>query len=217
MKDHKYLLEAVYNKASTCNTFSIPKQVENNLAFIAKNAKKQKGVFTVLTTLLIHKIYDSKQDIRRHQSSMKNGFSGRSIDTKYITPTLKKLGLPAMAESGWLTRSLEQPQPYDLNYRGKIQNIRLKTAFLKVIEFVQKNPKKAKKCAVFLIYSVKGAIREKININKLKDEDNLDIEKIISFLNECFTYKYKGHGGSKIPVIAIYSIFTIFSEGIGTL
>jgi DNA (cytosine-5)-methyltransferase 1 len=49
---------------------------------------------------------------------MVGGFSGRRIDTQYITPTLKELGLPAMAESGWLTRSLEQPYPYTLDYNG---------------------------------------------------------------------------------------------------
>ena len=38
---------------------------------------------------------------------LENGFSGRSFDKKIVTPTLRKLKLPCMAESGWLTRSLE--------------------------------------------------------------------------------------------------------------
>jgi DNA (cytosine-5)-methyltransferase 1 len=44
-----------------------------------------------LVTLLTHKIIDPKQDIRNHQASMKKGFSGRSVDTQFITPTLKEL------------------------------------------------------------------------------------------------------------------------------
>ena len=55
---------------------------------------------------------------------MDQGFSGRSIDTKYITPTLKELGLTSMSESGWLTRSLEQPYPYDFKYQGKISKVK---------------------------------------------------------------------------------------------
>lgn len=136
-------------------------------------------------------------------------FSGRSIDTRYITPTLKELNLPAMSESGWLTRSLEQPHPYNLKYPGNIQNKDLKKAFLEVIDYIQKNPDQAKECSVLLIYSVNKLVSGKININKLKTEENLDIEKIISFLEHCFNYRYQERGGSKIPVIAIYSIFTI--------
>ncbi len=74
---------------------------------------------------------------------MTNGFSGRTVDTKYITPTLKELGLPAMAESGWLTRSLEQPYPYDFKYNGKITPIDLKTAFLKILDFVEQDSTKS--------------------------------------------------------------------------
>ena len=44
--------------------------------------------------------------------NMEGGYSGRSFDTKYITPFLKqKRFLGAMKESGWLTRSLEQNIP----------------------------------------------------------------------------------------------------------
>lgn len=55
-------------------------------------------------TLIVYKILHPQQDIRNHQTQIKGGFSGRTIDTKYITPTLKELNLPSMAESGWLTR-----------------------------------------------------------------------------------------------------------------
>ncbi len=55
---------------------------------------------------------------------MAGGFSGRTVDTQFITPVLKKIDLPSMAESGWLTRSLEQPYPYTLDYKGKINRIK---------------------------------------------------------------------------------------------
>lgn len=74
MKNHKQLLEEIFNKALIYNAFSLPEQTKNNLHLIAKNSKNQKGVFTVLTTLLIHKIYNPKQDIRRHQTNIEGGF-----------------------------------------------------------------------------------------------------------------------------------------------
>lgn len=126
------LLTQIHTEATTTKNFYVEKlnsQTLENITTIAQKSFNQKGVFTVFVTLSIYKIVHSKQDIRNHQTQIKNGFSGRSIDTKYITPTLKKLGLPSMAESGWLTRSLEQPYPYDLNYEGKISNKAVKKSF----------------------------------------------------------------------------------------
>ena len=76
-------------------------------------------MYTVLVTSAIYKLLTPSQDIRNHQISITDGYSGRSFDTKYVTPTLKKNNLTSMAESGWLTRSLEQPYPYNKNYEGK--------------------------------------------------------------------------------------------------
>ena len=123
----------------------------------------QKGVWTVLITLLFYKILNPKQDIRYHKVELENGFSGRSFDTKVVTPTLRKLGLPAMAESGWLTRSLEQAYPYTLDYKGKIANKTLKEAFLRLLDIVETCDKKES-----------GAIKAKDFLNALfvmiKDE-----------------------------------------------
>lgn len=66
----------------------------SNIEIIAEKCFVQKGVFTVLVTLSIYKLLHTRQDIRKHQSQIKGGFSGRTIDTQFITPTLKELGLP---------------------------------------------------------------------------------------------------------------------------
>jgi DNA (cytosine-5)-methyltransferase 1 len=42
---------------------------------------------------------------------------------------MKKHGFPAMVDSGWLTRLLEQNRPYNLDYPGKITPTRAKDAF----------------------------------------------------------------------------------------
>ena len=79
----------------------------------------------------------NNQDIRYHQAQQENGFAGRSIDKDIVTPFMKSVSFPAMAESGWLTRSLEQPHPYTLDYPGKIKPDAVKTAFLEIIDKVQ--------------------------------------------------------------------------------
>ena len=94
------------------------KEALNEILGLAESAK---GVMTVLLTSTVYKIIHPEQDIRNHQSSIPNGYSGRSFDTQYITPWLKANQFPAMAESGWLTRSLEHKQPYSLEYAGAIR------------------------------------------------------------------------------------------------
>ena len=45
----------------------------------------------------------------------------------------------AMAESGWLTRSLEQNLPYTLEYPGRIQGKTVKDAFLQILNDIEEN------------------------------------------------------------------------------
>lgn len=208
-------LKKIYNLACSLDseTTTIPKKYLNYLDVISTKVYSQKGVYTVLITLILHKILNPKQDIRYHQSSMKNGFSGRSYDTQYVTPTLKSLGLPSMAESGWLTRSLEQPHPYDLDYKGHIQDTEVREAFLNIIDFVQNktsDPTELLKIFLHKIIDVKN--KNKIEITPLTDPEALTIEKITEALSQHFFYDYGTYGGSKLPVIAFHSIYSILVD-----
>ena len=209
MNHQQKLLEIYHENLDIEKVRSIlPEQIFTYIQTIALNCSKQKGVYTVLITLLVHKILEPTQDIRYHQSNMPNGFSGRTIDTQYITPTLKELRLPAMAESGWLTRSLEQPYPYTLDYNGKINNKAVKEAFLNIIDFVEKNPKQAEITAKLLIHQVKQATQaDIISIVKLVNPEKLNITTTINCLEAHFSYKYKTFGASKLPVLAFYAIY----------
>ena len=40
--NHQQLLETAFNKASACDSFSIPNKIKNNLAVIANQSKRQK-------------------------------------------------------------------------------------------------------------------------------------------------------------------------------
>lgn len=204
------LLEIYNNSISVVDIENeIPEQYHNYILEIGSKCTRQKGVYTVLITLLIYKILNPQQDIRYHQSNMEGGFSGRAIDTQYITPTLKQLGLPAMAESGWLTRSLEQPYPYTLNYQGKINDRNVKEAFLSIIDYIQKNPEKAEICLrLFMNQVIEVSKETKINIIKLSNPDKIDINTLSNCLEKHFNFDYGTRGGSKLPVIAFYAIYS---------
>jgi DNA (cytosine-5)-methyltransferase 1 len=121
---------------------------------------------------------------------------------------LKELGLPSMAESGWLTRSLEQPYPYTLDYQGKIRNKKVKSAFLEIIDHIEKEPESAENILRILLNKIINLQSKNIiEINKISDPDTLSISNILSALEEHFLKRYGLSGGSKLPVLAIYAVY----------
>lgn len=215
--DPKQKLVRVYDVSHNVSDIdNITEESLTLLNLITKNIDSNKGVYTVLVTLMVYKLLNPKQDIRYFQSKMPNGFSARTIDTKFITPTLKELGLASMAESGWLTRSLEQPYPYLMQYEGEISGAGMKYAFLKIIDIFQNNPLMTEN---FLRHILNGAIlvREsnRVEIKKLDNVEDLFISKITSVLEEHFAFNYNTHGGSKLPVLAFYAMYQILILEIG--
>ena len=126
----------------------------SNLSIIVDNACKgnSRSVLAVVMTLILKKILSPEQDIRFHQKNMNQGFSGRGLDQRVVTPFLRKNKFPYMqAGSGWLTRSLEQKHPYTYDYPGVITPPNLKEAFLEVVNSVEKQKISAKAC--FSLYT----------------------------------------------------------------
>ena len=192
--------------------------IKNSLRIIEEKIESQKGIYTVLITLAIYKSLNPTQDIRNHQENMKGGFSGRSIDTKYITPTLKSLGLTSMSESGWLTRSLEQPYPYNSDYNGKIGNgnEEIKKAFLEIVDFIQHNPKKSDAIVDFLLTAAELIKkRNAVEIRPISNPEKVTIENVILCLEKLFAENYNISGGSKLPVIAFHSIYQLLIKEVG--
>lgn len=215
--NHKEKLIEIYKKSfDVADIKNIPKKTMGYLENITNNIDRNKGVYTVLITLLVYKLLNPKQDIRYFQDKMDGGFSARTIDTKYITPTLKELGLASMAESGWLTRSLEQPYPYTMDYKGEISGNGMKEAFLKVVDAIQKDKKLTENALRFILNNA-ILLREKnkVEIKKISKSDEVFISTIVTILERHFTEKYGTHGGSKLPVLAFYAIYKFLIPEIG--
>jgi DNA (cytosine-5)-methyltransferase 1 len=215
--NHKEKLLEIYDQSFNISDIkNIPNDLRPFIENITKNIDRNKGVYTVLVTLMVHKLLYPKQDIRYFQSKMKKGFSARTIDAKYITPTLKEIGLSSMAESGWLTRSLEQPYPYTLEYEGEISGKGMKEAFLKVVDVIQ-NKSHITSSLLRLILNGAIILKEKshVQIKKISSSDEITIETIVSILEKHFAENYSTHGGSKLPVLAFYAIYIMLIAEIG--
>jgi DNA (cytosine-5)-methyltransferase 1 len=211
------ILELAYEQAKSKSLKTLlsglPNEYVQDLRVIVENAETQKAVLGVTLTSLVYKVYEPNQDIRKHQEGMKGGYSGRTFDTKHITPFLKgKFPHFAMAESAWLTRSLEQPRPFSLNFPGRIRNPVLKTAFLKTLDRVQINNNLASKFLVTMMGLMLEATEKDDSLfAQVQVEGDITISKIIDAISLHIRYNYgRGVvGTARLPVLAIYSVYNL--------
>jgi len=185
----------------------VPTEIVSHIDLVTDNVEDVRGINNVLVTSFLEKIAHPDQDIRLHQAKMANGYSGRGLDTQYVAPFLKSHHLKSMVESGWLTRSLEQDSPYTLEYRGAIRNRGIKTAFLEILDRIQNG--KAEPRACLLYYFQKLILfreKEKVEIRPREGGSEPFIQEICHMLEEHFS-RSSAYGKSKLPVIAVYSIY----------
>jgi len=188
----------------------ISQELKDSLNQIIEKSEDAKAVITVLITSVVYKILHPEQDIRRHQATIDKGYAGRTFDYAHITPFMKKMRFPAMAESGWLTRSLEQKVPYDFNYTGAIRPESLKKAFLYVLYDIEEKGTDPRIILDYLLQSL--IIQRDRNQIKLAVPQNLSINDIIALLEKHFHRQYKCKGASRLPVIALYAVYQCLIE-----
>ena len=207
---HKEVLTEIYQSAmeeiaNADFSSSLHDDTINLAQELANHSEASKAVVTVLITLLAHKVVNERQDIRYHQAQLPGGFAGRSIDKDVVTPFMKSVSFPAMAESGWLTRSLEQPHPYTLDYPGRITPANVKAAFLGIIDKVQCEDVSPQEVLKYM-FKLLAKQRDDKNIELAKPH-SLSIAAIITLLERHFTYRYTTSGASRLPTLAIYAAY----------
>jgi len=186
------------------------------LVKVVGKSESLKAVVTALTTCFVKKIEDPKQDIRYHKYELKNGYSGRTLDTSYITPFFKShFRRLAMKESGWLTRSIEQPHPFTKNFPGRIRDKEVKTAFLDIVDDIETKKADSQTYLISLfILLIKSTSIEQTRMDIIKIEKGITIGSIVDALKIHFFNKYSVSGASRLPVVALYSIYQILIKDI---
>jgi DNA (cytosine-5)-methyltransferase 1 len=197
----------------------ISKNLSEKQSFYIKtlvdNAETQKSLIAVIITSLLKKKVEPSQDIRLHRGEFDGGYSGRTLDTNVVTPWLKNHFLRfAPKESGWLTRSIEQPHPFNKNFPGKIRNKDTKNAFLSILEDLEQNKANPESYLIAIVMKLLQKTSEENNM--LSDatlehsEASLTIDVIIDMLEEHFSMKR----ASRLPVVAIYTIYQLLLENV---
>lgn len=214
MNQIRSILEDAYQFAESSDSAysDLSESQENWVTAIIEKAESFRGVLTVLITSLVKKIEDPNQDVRYHQEKLTNGYSGRGLDRLHITPFMKeKFRRFAMAESGWLTRSLEHPSPYTLDYPGEIDNTTVKDALLQILNDIEENKADPKKYLRAIFSALITLMEEsQTSFDFLKEAQQtqaVTIEKIIDLLRCHFSHDYRIGGTSRLPVLAVYSAY----------
>lgn len=213
MKREKYLqkLHYIYDTAKKLD--AIPATVvQEEIEFLSRNIQNNKAVVSVLITCVLEKEINQQVDCRKHQSGITGGFSGRSLDTRCVTPFLKEKDLPHMAESGWLTRSLEQPHAYTLDYPGKIRGDGVKPAFLKILDELEKGTVSSESVLVSLFFALlegqSKELKEYVSPFSEEQKNKINSTQIFNIIKEHINSSTEA-GSSKLPVLLLYAILTI--------
>ena len=210
MSNDSYNVQGLFDKCLSLNV-KIPTNIQGAVDNVIRFSEKQKGVLTVVITGFVYKYFHPEQDVRYHQSNMDNGYSGRTFDSKYITPFMRYNNFPAMAESGWLTRSLEQNLPYVSGYPGKISGQGLKESFLLLYDTTQNYDAPTDILAYLLQQLIKKRDDSRI---KLSTPTNLTVVETLRLIKSHFEYGYKNvAGASRLPNIAIYAAYKSIIDG----
>lgn len=196
----------------------MPSYAKDNLSndFIAalesaanKCEKASTGYLNIITGLVIKAAYPDV-DVRYHQLQIQDqtdkpaGFGFRTVSEDFIYPWMEAHEFHG-AKSGWQTRTFERPKPYLLSYNENIGSI--KDAFLTIYDLVEKNPDKAI-YALALLMLRRIELRERSKVN-LAVPNIQDVIQITRFFELHFFYHYKdSKGASRLPVLALYAIYT---------
>lgn len=182
------------------------------LEAMAKYCEKASGGYSnLITSLSIKAVYGDKVDVRYHQVQIQNqtdkpaGFNFRGISESVIYEWMEAHEFHG-AKSGWQTRTFERPKPYMFTYDENIGTI--KKPFLICYDQVETHNQSAQIALAFLFWrrlQLREASKIILAVPKIQD-----VLQITHLFEAHFFYKYKdSKGASRLPVLALYSIYTV--------
>lgn len=209
------ILESLYNRALELyegggQAPALPPPYDVYCRTIIDRQESNRGVLAVLITLSTRKLSTPEQDIRQHQAQLPGGFSGRGLDERVITPFLRDKRFPYMqGGTGWLTRSLEQTNSYDLNYPGNISPSRVKGAFLNLVDGVQNHSLPAENVLLNIFLGLIQFRDRNINL-VLARPVNLSVAQVVDRVSR--HHSVQTTGAARLPVLAVHAILSILAR-----
>lgn len=187
--------------------------IREDVDLLIDKIEQNKSIVSALVTSLVKKIVDQIQDVRLHRTDFENGYSARSLDTKFTSPFFKN-HFPKYAnkESSFLTLATRERIKWTKKDGTalKIRNKALKNSFLNIFDQIEVHKANAEEYLNYLFAKmIELSSKDEIILNKVDKEfqkiGTLNINIILEMLQKHFAIKLS----SRLPVIAIYSIYQI--------
>jgi DNA (cytosine-5)-methyltransferase 1 len=215
MREHFEVLEKNYRRAIQIvegqRPDTIPDEIKRSVDPLLNKIESDKSLIQVVITTLLKKKISPQQDIRLHMSKFENGYSARGLDTKITTAFFKEY-FPKYAnkETAFLTKATRSEIIWDFT-EGKRLPLRSKgliDPFLNLIDKIQKEAINLDLCMVYIFANMYILSKNSQMIfDKVAEASNfysvININTIIEMLKEHFESRLS----SRLPVIAIYSIY----------
>jgi DNA (cytosine-5)-methyltransferase 1 len=209
------ILEKAYEEATQIIEYELIVS-DSDLDKLIEMIDSNKSLVSALVTSLVKKTMQPAQDVRLHRVDFDGGYSARSLDTQYTSPFFKQVfSKYANKESSFLTLATRERLRWDLveGQQLKIRNKTLKTSFLNLFERIEgeKVPPfdiLAQLFARLILLSSKDRSLYKTVFDQSDIVLILNIRTILEMLEEHFNLKMS----SRLPVIAIYSIYELLME-----
>lgn len=196
------------------SVYGLSDRLDDALKEISSLSQKAATGFTNVVTCLAIKAAMPKVDMRYHQVQIQKntdrpaGFNFRGVSEKTVYPWLNENTFEG-AKSGWQTRTFERPKPYMLSYDENIGAI--KNSFLTTFDEIEEYGESAEDALAFILHQ-QLVLRETKKIRMSLPRTN-DIQLIVKLFEEHFFHSYKASSGaSRLPVLALYSIYTILIQ-----
>ncbi len=188
-------------------------EIKIDVDYLIEKIGSNKSIVSALVTSLLKKIIEPTQDVRLHRVDFEGGYSARTLDTQLTSPFFKN-HFPKYAnkESSFLTLATRERIKWTKNegQNLKIRDKKLRRSFLNIFEQIEENNQNP---TIYLIYIFAKLIKlseSEANLFELvetnsQDVSALNIQLVLELLKKHFALKLS----SRLPVIAIYSIYEI--------
>lgn len=163
---------------------------------------------------LIAKLSYPDWDTRKHQVQLGGLYSLRSIDTTIVSKRLYEIGWYKTNTPFALTRSFELKEPYNMEYSGSIKPIKTKTAFLTIVNKINKDFDR-KLCLDMVKYILNYLRKKNEATNVLRNTsmvvNNVTFKTIKNILSDIFKI---GIGVSVTPSIVTHTVCSVIKDHI---
>lgn len=215
MREPFEILEENYRKAIQIiegqRPDTIPSEIKMSIDPLLNKIESDKSLIQVVITTLLKKKISPQQDIRLHMSKFENGYSARVLDTKITTAFFKEY-FPKYAnkETAFLTKATRSEIIWNFT-EGKKLPLRSKDLigpFLNLIDKIQKEALNLDLCMIYIFAQMYILSKNsQMILDKVAEASNfysvININTIIEMLKKHFESRLS----SRLPVIAIYSVY----------